>query len=116
MEKAEAGEQVITGIAERLRNSARVEIAFGESRVVGDKTIIPIARVAYGFGGGGGAGKEGSEGGVGGGGGISVKPIAVLEIDAAGTRVLPIIDWGSIVRRGMLLMGLCMLSRVIRRR
>ena len=56
MEHTETAEQMLTNIADRLRSSARVEVAFGESRVVGDRTIIPIACVAYGFGGGAGSG------------------------------------------------------------
>ena len=56
MEHTETADQMIASIAERLRSSARVEVAFGESRVVGDRTIIPVARVAYGFGGGAGSG------------------------------------------------------------
>lgn len=47
---------------------------------------------------------------------MSVKPIAVLEIDAIGTRVLPIIDWGSIARLAVMLSGLCLLARALRRR
>ena len=63
---------------------------------VGGRTVIPIARVSYGFGAGGGAGESleaGSErAGSGGGAGLSARPVGALEITEAGTRFIPFID------------------------
>jgi uncharacterized spore protein YtfJ len=89
-------------ILDRIHRSARVELAYGESRKVGEKTIIPIALVSYLFGGGSGSGvgptahnghSEGVGIGGGGGGGVRVQPVAVLEVTEDATRMMPIIDW-----------------------
>jgi len=92
-------------LLDRIKQSARVELAYGESRVVGDKTIIPIALVSYVFGGGSGSGvgpsghnghSEGVGIGGGGGGGVRVQPVAVLEVTEDDTRLMPIIDWSRL--------------------
>src|SRR5262245_59743724 len=63
---------------------------------VGGRTVIPIARVSYGFGAGGGArgsAEDASErGGSGGGAGMSARRVGALEITEAGTRFLPFVD------------------------
>lgn len=92
-------------IFDRIKQSARVELAYGESRKVGEKTIIPIALVSYVFGGGSGSGvgpsghnghSEGVGIGGGGGGGVRVQPVAVLEVTEDSTRLMPIIDWARL--------------------
>jgi uncharacterized spore protein YtfJ len=92
-------------LLDRIKQSARVELAYGESRVVGDKTIIPIALVSYVFGGGSGSGvgpsghnghSEGVGIGGGGGGGVRVQPVAVIEVTEDDTRLMPIIDWSRL--------------------
>lgn len=86
-------QQVLDTLAQRLGSSAHVKNVYGEPVTVGDKTIIPIARVGYGFGGGGGteppqaAGQPVREGG-GAGGGAGARPIGVLEITPGGTRFI----------------------------
>ena len=90
-----------------MQGRATVKTVFGEPYQVNGRTIIPVARVAFGFGVGGGRGtgkadrpqqSENGEpqalsgAGAGGGGGVSVRPIAVLEIDANATKVKPIVD------------------------
>ena len=71
-------------IGERIAQTARVETLYGEPRVVAGKTIIPVARVAYGFGAGesqgpGGVDEEGKTvGGYGGGGGVSAQPVGFI--------------------------------------
>ena len=79
-----------------LSSSAHVKTVFGEPISAEGKTIIPVARVRYGFGGGMGSGPTGSgdeqrigQGG-GGGGGVTVRPIGVVEVSAAGTRFVPV--------------------------
>ena len=69
----------------------------GARNVYGDpvsaegRTILPVAQIRYGFGGGSGrhAGDKQGEGG-GGGGGLVAKPVGVVEITAAGSRFIPI--------------------------
>src|SRR2546428_11742323 len=86
-----SGNTTVSQIAERLKNSARVDVVYGEERKIGDKTIIPIAVVAYAFGGGAGGGVAPGEngasnltsgGGGGGGGGGCRAPGCPLQ----GTR------------------------------
>jgi uncharacterized spore protein YtfJ len=120
------GEHVIGGILDRIRNTARVELVYGEERKIGDKTIIPIAAVAYTFGGGAGGGsgpdnKNGSSdiamgGGGGGGGAVRVQPVAVLEIEDDETRVVPVLDWSRIITTSLTVFGVWMVFRTIFRR
>ncbi len=120
-----SGNAVVSSIAERLRASARVEAVYGEERKIGDKTIIPIAVVAYGFGGGSGGGAAPSEngasgvasgGGGGGGGGVRVQPVAVLEVTGDESRILPVIDWTRIITTAITMFGMWMLIRSLFRR
>ena len=69
----------IERMADRMGMRAGVEAAFGEPIVRGKLTIVPVARVAWGFGGGAGDAPEGA-GGSGGGGGSMVRPMGYLEI------------------------------------
>jgi uncharacterized spore protein YtfJ len=83
-------------IEQVLSSSANVKIVFGDPISVQEKTIIPVARVRYGFGGGMGSGPRRSgdeqrlgEGG-GGGGGVIAQPVGVVEVSAAGTKFIPV--------------------------
>ncbi len=123
-EPALAGQRIVTELVERIKGSAKVEVVYGEPREIGDKTIIPVAVVAYGFGagaGGGGAGPSGdgaigSGGGGGGGGGVRVHPVGVLEVTADETRLVPILDWTRIITTGLTFFGLWMIVRALRGR
>lgn len=73
---------------EKARETAHWRAAFGEPQVVGDRTLIPVARVGYTFGlgfgqGTGPAGEEvpapAGEGG-GAGGGASAHPVGTLVV------------------------------------
>lgn len=96
----------IEKIATNLEQSASVRNVFGEPVVAGGKTIIPVATLSYGFGGGFGRGlrkggkknspsevppdASNSDGtGAGGGGGLRATPCGVYEITPAETRFLP---------------------------
>lgn len=46
--------EIISSIMEKMRQAGGVEVAFGNPHTVNDLTIIPVAKVAYGFGMGGG--------------------------------------------------------------
>lgn len=78
-------------ISERLGESADVKTVYGEPVSAEGKTLIPLAKVAYGFGGGLGTEIEKGEHeeGVGGGGGVAVKPIGVLEVTDKSTKYIP---------------------------
>jgi len=76
-------------VVEGFKDAAHWRAAFGEPQVVGDKTLIPVAKVGYGFGLGFGQGpgqpeEEGKQapGGEGGGGGgtAASKPLGVIVV------------------------------------
>jgi uncharacterized spore protein YtfJ len=122
------GESVVNSILDRIRATARVELVYGEERRIGEKTIIPVAAIAYTFGGGGGGGAGSGPahnghsedasgvGGGGGGGSVRVSPVGVLEITEDGTRLVPILDWTRIITTGLTVAGAWMIFRTIFRR
>ena len=63
---------------------------YGDPISAHGKTIIPVARIAYGFGGGSGKkqGEANPRTGEGGGGGAYARPIGVVEITETGTRFI----------------------------
>ncbi|MFC4246639.1 GerW family sporulation protein [Natribaculum luteum] len=88
-------------VAERFSGSVAVRTAFGEPIDVGDRTIVPVARTACGFGGGFDGGRPESDeesaipsnrdaGGYG--GGFVVRPLGVIEITDDGTRFVRVED------------------------
>jgi len=83
-------------LAERIGGYARIQAAFGEPIERGKVTVVPVARVRWGFGGGAGSGGEAAGGpgygsGSGGGGGASVDPIGYLEIGPDGATFRQIV-------------------------
>jgi uncharacterized spore protein YtfJ len=84
-------------IGETLGSTATVRSVFGEPIHANGKTVVPVAKVSYAFGGGSGAGKNGAhperqgEGG-GGGGAVRAHPAGVLEITDTATRFVPFTD------------------------
>jgi uncharacterized spore protein YtfJ len=72
--------------------AADAETVYGEPVTQGDRTVIPVARVGYRFGGGFGGGsdqegeQEGTGFGGGGGGTVTARPAGALEVSPAGTR------------------------------
>ena len=107
-------------IGETLGSTATVKSVFGEPIHVNGKTVVPVAKIAYGFGGGFGTGKGGphaaheGEGG-GGGGGVRAFPAGALEVTEKGTRFVPFIDltWlGAAFTAGVVLGGLILTRRL----
>jgi uncharacterized spore protein YtfJ len=85
-------------LLERMHATASAETVFGPSRQERGRTIVPVARVAYGLGGGAGSatnkkrkhdGESQPDEGAGGGGGITVTPVGVLEVTDSGSRFVP---------------------------
>ena len=120
-----------------LREKANVNTAFGEPITVEGRTIVPVAKVAYGFRMGMGrramAEPEGEEetdqpqdqeiteqgdGTAGGGGGaMMARPFAVIEVTPEGTRVEPIVNEQKLALAGSLLIGwgiLCLARTLVR--
>jgi uncharacterized spore protein YtfJ len=82
------GTDILKTIGQTLISEARVTNVFGEPVVSGDRTVIPVARVRYAYGGGGKAERQTADGG--GGGYGSAVPVGVIEISPAATRFIPI--------------------------
>jgi uncharacterized spore protein YtfJ len=88
---------MLQSLQENLSSRAQVKSVFGEPINAEGKTIIPIAKIAYGFGAGAGTGGVGDtrargEGG-GGGGAIRAIPVGVIEVSPnQPTRFVPITD------------------------
>jgi uncharacterized spore protein YtfJ len=87
-------------MAERVGAKASVRAVFGDPIERDGITVIPVARVRWGFGGGAGRGPiaqdvtfdEGSSGfGTGGGGGATADPIGYVEIGPDGATFRPIV-------------------------
>ncbi len=90
--------ELLEKIGESLGSAATVKSVFGEPVHAEGKTVVPVAKVAYGFGAGAGQkrlnsadGPDAGSGG-GGGGGVGVFPAGVLEITGTRTRFIPFID------------------------
>ena len=86
--------EILEKIGESLGSAATVRSVFGEPIHAEGKTVVPIAKFAYGFGAGGGHRHSphdgsGEPGDGGGGGGVRVFPAGVLEITQARTRFIP---------------------------
>lgn len=89
--------ELFDAIGERIRVTAGTQTLFGEPQVVEGRTIIPVAKLRYGFGAGGGEiereGKDGAEveqGGGGGGAGVAATPMGFLIVTAKGERFVPV--------------------------
>ena len=88
--------KTLRSLGDHLQVGASVRNVYGDPVNIGGRTVIPIARVSYGFGAGGRAGGNGDaeseRGGSGGGAGMTARPVGALEITEAGTRFIPFID------------------------
>jgi uncharacterized spore protein YtfJ len=91
-------------IADVLNRGLNIHHVYGEPVQRGDTTVIPVAKVAYGFGAGGGRGpgharrhgepneqtvahdERADAEGAGGGGGVRMTPAGALELGPNGTR------------------------------
>ncbi len=90
--------RLIDGALEKIRTTTGVKTVYGEPIKVNGKTIIPIAKVAYGAGAGtGGATKTDGKGegaqaepAEGGGVGAYAAPVGVVEVSEGATKFVPI--------------------------
>jgi uncharacterized spore protein YtfJ len=84
------------GIIEAIRDSlvthTGVNTLYGQPIEAQGKTIIPVAKIAYGFGAGAGNARGQENAGGGGGGGVHSSPLGVIEVTPQQTRFVPISD------------------------
>lgn len=67
---------IVTSIGELLGERAGVQLVYSDPIDRDGTTIVPVARVRFGFGGGGGQKPE--QGGAGGGGGVVADPLGFI--------------------------------------
>jgi uncharacterized spore protein YtfJ len=88
--------------------TANVKALYGEPIAAQGKTVIPVAKIIYGYGGGAGTGGIGNPGtrgeGGGGGGGARAIPVGVVEVSDQGTHFVPITDRKKLA--GAVMMGI----------
>jgi uncharacterized spore protein YtfJ len=108
---------LLQNLHESLSGRAQVKSVFGEPITAGDKTIVPAARIAYGFGAGAGTGgvdeQRKGEGG-GGGGAVRANPIGIFVVSAQETRFIPVHDRKKTI--GTLLAGAALSMLFARRK
>jgi uncharacterized spore protein YtfJ len=108
----------LQSLKDGLLTQANVKAVYGEPISANGKTIIPVAKIMYGYGGGGGTGGVGDtsargEGG-GGGGGVRAIPVGVVEVSDRWTRFVPVTDRKKLA--GALLAGIVFGMLLKRRR
>lgn len=122
-------QEVLSNISEKIQNTATVKIVYGDPVSAEGKTIIPVAKVRYGFGGGGGWGtmpdqseddsdSDHSGAGGGGGGGMEVRPIGFIEITTGETRFVSFEDKRRAAKVGIfgMVLGFLLVRRWLKRR
>lgn len=97
----------LSKITDRLQTSATTKTVYGDPVSVEGRTLIPVARVRYGFGAGGGtnAGDSGGEGS-GGGGGVEVIPIGIIEITGLETRYISLESPRIFIKYALIALGI----------
>lgn len=78
----------IERLAEKLGLTAPAANIYGEVVERDGVTVIPVARIMYGLG--GGSGHKGGEEGTGAGGGVWAKPVGYIEMKGGEARFRPI--------------------------
>ena len=77
----------LEGLVSKVGGHAKVQAVFGDPVERDGVTVIPVARIRWGIGGGLGVGTQGS--GSGGGGGVTAEPVGYIEITSMGATFRP---------------------------
>jgi uncharacterized spore protein YtfJ len=86
----------IERLADRVGVHTSARTVYADPVEHGGVTVIPVAKVRWGFGGGSGSGK-GDASGSGGGGGVQVWPIGYIELKDGTSAFRPIRDPSTLV-------------------
>lgn len=95
-----------TDMVERTNDAISVRRVFGEPIEREGVTLIPVASVWGGGGGGEGTDPESVSGGSGGGFGVIARPVGVYEIRDGQTTWRPTIDLMRLIRAGLIVAAL----------
>ena len=95
--------ELVQTISGRVQTAASVKTVYGGPIAAEGRTIIPVARVRYGFGGGGGNNIRPDDGepqgtGGGGGGAVEVTPVGFIELTTGDVRYVSFEERRRIVR------------------
>lgn len=110
---------ILDNLANMLGQNATIKKVYGDPIETKGKTIIPVAQVSFGLGGGQGNNKRGraasdtgdqdnneknenAGSGYGGGGGVSIKPRGVYEITEQDSRFIPINQSKQLLAAGLI--------------
>ena len=89
-------DMLIERLAAVVGGRADARVVYGEPVQRDDVTVIPVAKVRWGFGGGGGTSEQAEGGsGSGGGGGLSATPLGYIEIREGSAEYKAIRDAGA---------------------
>lgn len=100
--QAETAETFVPRLGQSIAASARADMVYGEPVEREGVTVIPVAKIRYGFGGGRGRRSE-TEQGAGGGGGVAASPLGYIELRDGQSDYRPIRD--PVVTAGLLAVG-----------
>src|SRR5262245_52028742 len=94
-----SAKEMLEKVGEVFGSAATAKSVFGDPITLEGKTVVPVAKVAMGFGSGFGTGRGPNQStadlqaeGGGGGGGMRAVPAGALEITASHTRFIPFHD------------------------
>jgi len=78
---------VIKTALDQMQSIAKTETVIGEPIKAGDTTLIPVSRVSIGFAAGGAGKDDKCATGAGTGGGITITPVAFIEVSEGRVKV-----------------------------
>jgi uncharacterized spore protein YtfJ len=110
---------VVHELVDRIADSANVRAVYGEPIDRNGTTVIPVAHVRYGFGGGSGRQPAKGQEGTGAGGGVRVTPVGYVEMCEGKVRFRPIRAGSTLMRAlgiGVALMFAREIVRVVSQR
>jgi uncharacterized spore protein YtfJ len=99
---------LLQSLKESILTQASVKAVYGEPIVAQGKTVVPVAKIIYGYGAGAGTAGVRDSKAHGEGGGVRAIPIGVIEITDQQTRFVPISDRKKLTGAVMVGIGLGM--------
>lgn len=94
---SEQNSQFFEDLIKKFTDNAKATLIFADPVEREGMTIIPVAKMMWGFGGGGGSDKKNPASGVGGGGAIRTIPVGYIQLKGGKARFQPIFDAGKII-------------------
>ena len=93
-------DEILTRLADRIGDRFTATTVFGAPVERDGVTVIPVAAVRFGLGGGGGEDPRTEQGGDGAGAGGTATPAGYIEITEHGTRFVPVVHPARMVALG----------------